>query len=96
MTSASPSRNALVKLGFVPGKIDGVLGHDVKAALRLYQKSHEAFLRMAFRHLISVTAMLTEIKAKDLEPDSPFHGIPVIRSVVVWSHFLTETASHFS
>ena len=26
--------------GFDPGKIDGVLGHGVRAAVRLYQKAH--------------------------------------------------------
>ena len=40
MTNASPFQNALVRLGFDPGKIDGVLGHDVKAALRQYQRTH--------------------------------------------------------
>ena len=32
-------QTALLKLGFDPGKIDGVLGRGVEAALRLYQKA---------------------------------------------------------
>jgi membrane-bound lytic murein transglycosylase B len=35
-------QTALAKLGFDPGKIDGVLGRGVKAALRQYQRAHGA------------------------------------------------------
>jgi membrane-bound lytic murein transglycosylase B len=34
-------QTALTRLGYNPGKIDGVIGHDGKAALRLWQKAHD-------------------------------------------------------
>ena len=33
-------QTALIKLGFDPGRIDGILGHSGRAALRLWQKAH--------------------------------------------------------
>ena len=58
-------QNALVKLGFAPGKIDGVLGRGVKAALRLYQKSR-GMPADGFPTFGLLAAMLTEIKQKNL------------------------------
>lgn len=58
-------QNALLKLGFDPGKIDGVLGRGVKAALRLYQKAH-GLPADGFPTLGLLTAMLTEVVQKKL------------------------------
>jgi membrane-bound lytic murein transglycosylase B len=56
-------QNALVKLGFDPGKIDGVLGRSVKAALRNYQKSH-GFPADGFPTMSLLAMMLVEAKQK--------------------------------
>jgi membrane-bound lytic murein transglycosylase B len=58
-------QNALVKLGYKLDKIDGVLGHDTKAALRLYQKSRN-LPADGFPTMAVLAAMLTEIKQKGL------------------------------
>ena len=58
-------QNALLKLGFNPGRIDGVLGHDVKAALRLYEKARN-IPADGFPTLGLLAALLTEVKAKGL------------------------------
>jgi len=58
-------QTALAKLGYNPGKIDGVLGHDVKAALRLYEKAR-SIPADGFPTLGLLAAMLTEVKAKGL------------------------------
>jgi membrane-bound lytic murein transglycosylase B len=58
-------QNALLKLGFNPGRIDGVLGHDVKAALRLYEKARN-IPADGFPTLGLLAALLTDVKAKGL------------------------------
>jgi membrane-bound lytic murein transglycosylase B len=58
-------QNALLKLGFNPGRIDGVLGHDVKAALRLYEKARN-IPADGFPTLGLLAALLTEVRAKGL------------------------------
>ncbi|MEI9997001.1 MAG: lytic murein transglycosylase [Rhizomicrobium sp.] len=58
-------QTALTRLGFNPGKIDGVIGHDGKAALRQWQKAHnlpaDGFPTMAL-----LAQMLVEAKQKGL------------------------------
>jgi membrane-bound lytic murein transglycosylase B len=58
-------QNGLVKLGYPLSKIDGVLGHDTRAQLRLYQKSRglpaDGFPTMAL-----LAAILVEAKQKGL------------------------------
>ena len=58
-------QNGLTQLGFNPGKIDGIIGHDGKAALRLWQKAHnepaDGFPTMAV-----LAQVLTEAKRKAL------------------------------
>jgi membrane-bound lytic murein transglycosylase B len=56
---------ALLKLGFDPGKLDGVLGRGVRAALRLYQKAH-GLPADGFPTEALLGAILTEVKAKNL------------------------------
>ena len=56
-------QTALVKLGFNPGKIDGTIGHDGRAALRLYQKSR-GLPADGFPTEAMLAALLTEVKAK--------------------------------
>jgi len=56
---------ALAKLGFDPGKIDGVLGRGVKVALRRYQKAR-GIPADGFPTLGLLTAMLLEIRQKQL------------------------------
>ena len=58
-------QNALVKLGFDPGKIDGVLGRGVKTALRSYQKAH-GLPADGFPTLGLLAMMLVEAKQKGL------------------------------
>lgn len=58
-------QTALSKLGFDPGKIDGVLGRGVKLALRRYQKAH-AIPADGFPTLGLLAAMLTEVRNKGL------------------------------
>lgn len=58
-------QTALTRLGFPPGKIDGVLGHDVKAALRLYQKAH-GLTADGFPTLALLAMMQTEVKTRGL------------------------------
>ena len=58
-------QTALLKLGFDPGKIDGVLGHGGRAALRLYQKAH-SIPADGFPTEGMLAAILTEVKAKGL------------------------------
>lgn len=58
-------QTALSKLGFDPGKIDGVLGRGVKVALRRYQKAH-AIPADGFPTLGLLAAMLTEVRNKGL------------------------------
>jgi membrane-bound lytic murein transglycosylase B len=55
----------LQKLGFPPGKIDGVLGHGVRAALRLYQKAH-GIPADGFPTEGVLAAILLEVKQKGL------------------------------
>ncbi len=56
-------QNALVRLGYSPGKIDGVLGHDVKAALRQYQRTR-GIPADGFPTLGLLASMLTEVRQK--------------------------------
>jgi membrane-bound lytic murein transglycosylase B len=58
-------QSALLKLGFDPGKIDGVLGRGVKAALRLYQKAH-GVPADGFPTLGLLTSMLIEVQQRRL------------------------------
>ena len=58
-------QNALVKLGFDPGKIDGVLGRGVKAALRSYQRVH-GLPADGFPTMGLLAMMLVEAKQKGL------------------------------
>jgi membrane-bound lytic murein transglycosylase B len=58
-------QNALLKLGYDPGKIDGVLGRGVKGALRGYQKSH-GLPADGFPTEGLLAQMLTEVKSKGL------------------------------
>lgn len=58
-------QTALVRLGYDPGKIDGVLGRDVKAALRNYQKSH-GVAADGFPTMQLLATMLVEAKRKGL------------------------------
>jgi membrane-bound lytic murein transglycosylase B len=58
-------QTGLTKLGFNPGKIDGVIGHDGKAALRQYQKTH-ALSADGFPTMAVLAQILTEVKAKGL------------------------------
>jgi membrane-bound lytic murein transglycosylase B len=58
-------QNALVKLGFDPGKIDGVLGRGVKAALRSYQKVH-GLPADGFPTMGLLAMMLVEARQKGL------------------------------
>ena len=58
-------QNGLLKLGYNPGKLDGVLGHDTRAALRSWQKAHG---RPAdgFPTMSALALILTEVKQKGL------------------------------
>lgn len=56
-------QNALVRLGYTPGKIDGILGHDVKAALRQYQKTR-GIPADGFPTLGLLASMLIEVRQK--------------------------------
>jgi membrane-bound lytic murein transglycosylase B len=58
-------QTALAKLGFDPGKIDGVLGRGVKAALRQYQQTH-GMPADGFPTLTLLGALLTEVAQKQL------------------------------
>ena len=58
-------QTGLTKLGFNPGKIDGVIGHDGKAALRAYQKQHN-LPADGFPTMAVLAQILTEVKAKGL------------------------------
>ncbi|MEI9991883.1 MAG: lytic murein transglycosylase [Rhizomicrobium sp.] len=58
-------QNGLTKLGYNPGKIDGVIGHDGKAALRLWQKAH-ALPADGFPTMGVLAQILTEAKSKGL------------------------------
>jgi membrane-bound lytic murein transglycosylase B len=58
-------QNALVKLGFDPGKIDGILGRGVRAALRQYQKTH-GMPADGFPTLGLLTSMLIEARQRGL------------------------------
>ena len=58
-------QKSLVVLGFDPGRIDGVLGRNVKAALRLYQKAH-GIPADGFPTLGLLTALLMEARQKQL------------------------------
>ena len=58
-------QTALSKLGFDPGKIDGVLGRGVKVALRRYQKAH-GIAEDGFPTLGLLAAMLIEVRNKGL------------------------------
>ncbi len=53
----------LQKLGYPVGKLDGVLGHDTRAALRLYQKAHN-LPADGFPTMAVLAAILTEAKQK--------------------------------
>jgi membrane-bound lytic murein transglycosylase B len=55
----------LQKLGFDPGKIDGVLGRGVRAALRLYQRAH-GIPADGFPTEAVLAAVLLEVKQKGL------------------------------
>ncbi len=54
---------ALIKLGYNPGKIDGIIGHDGKAALRLWQKAHN-LPADGFPTMAVLAQILTEAKQK--------------------------------
>ncbi len=58
-------QTALQKLGFDPGKIDGVLGRGVRAALRLYQKAHN-LPADGFPTMAVLAAVLVDVKQKGL------------------------------
>lgn len=58
-------QNALVKLGYALSKIDGVLGHDTRARLRLYQKSR-GLPADGFPTEALLATLLTEVKQKGL------------------------------
>jgi membrane-bound lytic murein transglycosylase B len=58
-------QNALVKLGFDPGKVDGILGRGVRAALRQYQKTH-GMPADGFPTLGLLTSMLIEARQRGL------------------------------
>jgi len=58
-------QSALAKLGFDPGKIDGVLGRGVKAALRQYQRAH-GMPADGFPTLGLLGLILTEVAQKRL------------------------------
>jgi membrane-bound lytic murein transglycosylase B len=58
-------QNALAKLGFDPGKIDGVLGRGVKAALRQYQQAR-GMPADGFPTLGLLANLLTEVAQKKL------------------------------
>ena len=58
-------QTALAKLGFDPGKIDGVLGRGVKMALRRYQKAR-GIPADGFPTLVLLTALLLEVRQKQL------------------------------
>ncbi len=58
-------QTALLKLGFDPGKIDGVLGRGVKAALRQYQRTH-GMPADGFPTLGLLGLILTEVAQKRL------------------------------
>lgn len=58
-------QSALLKLGFDPGKLDGVLGSGVKAALRKYQKAR-GLPADGFPTLSLLTSMLIEVEQKKL------------------------------
>ena len=58
-------QSALLKLGFDPGKLDGVLGRSVKAALRKYQTAH-GLPADGFPTLALLTSMLVEVEQRKL------------------------------
>lgn len=58
-------QTALQKLGYNFGKIDGVLGHDTKAALRLYQKSRN-IPADGFPTMGMLSTLLTDVKQRGL------------------------------
>ena len=58
-------QTALQKLGFDPGKIDGVLGRGVRAAVRLYQKAHN-IPADGFPTVAVLSKVLVEVKLKGL------------------------------
>ena len=58
-------QTALQKLGFDPGKIDGVLGRGVRAAVRLYQKAHN-IPADGFPTMAVLSKVLVEVKLKGL------------------------------
>ena len=58
-------QNGLLKLGFDPGRVDGVLGHNGRAALRLWQKSHN-LPADGFPTMAVLAQVLTEAKSKAL------------------------------
>lgn len=58
-------QNGLTKLGFDAGKVDGIIGHTGKAALRAYQKSH-SLPADGFPTMALLAQILTEAKRKTL------------------------------
>jgi len=58
-------QTALTKLGFDPGRIDGILGHSGRAALRLWQKAH-GLPADGFPTMGLLAQVLTEAKQKAL------------------------------
>ncbi|HEY0104910.1 MAG TPA: lytic murein transglycosylase [Rhizomicrobium sp.] len=56
---------ALTQLGYNPGKIDGIIGHDGKAALRLWQKAHD-LPADGFATMAVLAQVLIEAKQKAL------------------------------
>ncbi len=58
-------QNGLTTLGYNPGKIDGIIGHDGKAALRLWQKAHN-LPADGFPTMAVLAQVLTEAKQKGL------------------------------
>jgi membrane-bound lytic murein transglycosylase B len=58
-------QNALVKLGYTLPKLDGVLGHDTRAQVRLYQKAR-GLPADGFPTEALLATMLVEVKQKGL------------------------------
>lgn len=58
-------QTALIKLGFDPGRVDGILGHSGRAALRLWQKAH-GLAADGFPTMGVLAQVLTEAKQKGL------------------------------
>ncbi len=58
-------QTGLTALGYNPGKVDGIIGHDGKMALRLWQKAH-GLPADGFPTMAVLAQVLTEAKRKTL------------------------------